>query len=833
MTRQAALSVVIVSYNTADVLRSCLESVVAACSPDDEVIIVDNASIDGSSEMVRISFPSARLVANEVNVGFAAAVNEGVRVASNGYTLILNPDTVVTAGALTELAEAIESRAGRAMVGPRLLNANGTVQRSAFRFPTPLVLLLEQLYLGPRLRWLNPTPGDGTESVETDWLKGACLLAPTALFRQYGPFDERFFMFVEDVDLCRRLWNDGIPVVYCRTASIVHLGGMSTRQAPRRMTLFFAESIYLFYRLHESAVRLFLATIVMRSVALLKAGLAGLRVVCAMTTRNLLEARVQQAAAVTFLRIVALRPPPSPPRPPITSAPKLDVAPKPARESDPTEPAAVGSLALLSSFALTAVLNYVFAIMMSWLLPVEQFGVLGVAQAILLLGATVIGAGFPWALAHLLARLTDLTERAAAFRSSLVGNIALGLIVASVVGMSGVLGVVHPPGLYGQVLVVAGITVAILSLNAVLAGTLQGLLRVREVALVRVAEVVVKVITGSLFVIAGTQATGAVLGFAAGASASTLLALLLLRDFHFGSGHGIGDPRIFTSAGPIFVGMFGLAVLSQSDILTLKIFTPAPLSEYLAGQYQVAATLARIPFFAGMALFGAVFPYVARTRGRTEMSNSYAHLALKYTFLFIVPVSVVLIVVPDPVIRAFFAEKYDQSVQALLWAAAGNLVLTLAYGVAVLLQAQGRPKLPAISMSIAIALQVACAAIAVPAMGMAGAAISLAFAASFTVVTLAPAVRRAYDLAVEVRAVVGYGVALATMIVTLIALPQGNRLETAFSLLAGAIVYIVSLVLTGLLTGRDIAIVGAAFGSRAAPFTSRLGRLIDSLRAFA
>jgi O-antigen/teichoic acid export membrane protein len=496
--------------------------------------------------------------------------------------------------------------------------------------------------------------------------------------------------------------------------------------------------------------------------------------------------------------------------------------------SDGEATAAKGSLALLASFALIAVLNYVFAILMSWLLPVEQFGVLGVAQAVILLGATITAAGFPWALARWIARLGDRSARAAAFRSALAGNLVLGGGVALVTLAVAGLGLLTPVSLYQPVLVAASVTIGVLAANAVLAGTLQGLTRLRDLGLVRAFEVLVKAVVGAALVIVGMGALGAVVGFLVGALLATAAAAWFLRDFTVRGGRPVGR-AVLAATGPIFVAMSGFALLAQGDILTLKLFAPES-SDFLAGQYQVAVTLARIPFFAAMALFGAVFPYVARSLWRRDLAAGYARLALKYTFLFIAPVTVVFVVLPEPVIRVFFSEKYDRSAGPLVYAAIATLLLTVAYGLAVLLQAEGEPGRSARAVLVGVPVEIVMAALLIPRMGMTGAAVALALAGGLVAAVLAPAAARRFALHSSPRAVAAYLLSLALLAVTLTALPHETRQETILALLGGGVVYLVSLTLLRLLTSADVRVLGGAIEPRGHEALRTIARLVDRVQ---
>src|SRR5215212_11366450 len=177
------VSVAIVSFNTANLLYNCLTALFKACSTLAlEVIVVDNASCDGSAEMVRVSFPQVRLMVNQENVGFGAASNQAISIAQGQYLLLLNSDTVVWPGAIEQLLCELEGAPELAAVGPRLMGGDGKWQRSAFRFPTPLVLLLEQFNLArftPVVR-RRGRKHSSDRSFSVDWLIGGCLLVRRA-----------------------------------------------------------------------------------------------------------------------------------------------------------------------------------------------------------------------------------------------------------------------------------------------------------------------------------------------------------------------------------------------------------------------------------------------------------------------------------------------------------------------------------------------------------------------------------------------------------------------------------------------------------------------------
>ncbi|MGI5816752.1 MAG: glycosyltransferase family 2 protein [Armatimonadota bacterium] len=251
------LSIVIVSWNTRDYLDACLRSIDHA--PDvvtREVIVVDNASADGTAEMVARRYPDVTLIANDDNRGYAAANNQGIALARGEHLLLLNPDIVVHEGALDTLARFLQSHPQAGAVAPRLILPDGSVQASCRSFPTPDVVLYEALGLSrlfPRSRrfgkyrmtWWNY---DDERTVDQP-MASAITVRGEAL-KEMGVMDEQFPIFFNDVDLCKRLWDAGWEVWFTPEASMDHVGGASTGQVRRRMLRESHRSFLRFYRKH-------------------------------------------------------------------------------------------------------------------------------------------------------------------------------------------------------------------------------------------------------------------------------------------------------------------------------------------------------------------------------------------------------------------------------------------------------------------------------------------------------------------------------------------------------------------------------------------------------
>jgi N-acetylglucosaminyl-diphospho-decaprenol L-rhamnosyltransferase len=222
------VSVVVVTLNGREWVERCLESVAGA----DELIVVDHGSTDGTLELVRARFPQARLIEQE-NRGMGGGNNAGMRLASGRYFLLLNSDAWVVGDGLRDLVSFADAHPDAAVVGPRLLNVDGSLQRSVRAFPTLWRLATEYLFLrklAPRTNALNALYGGGFDhrSVrEADWLYGACLLVRRVAADAVGLFDESFFMFSEEVDWCYRFHAAGWKVLFDPGAEVVHVGGAS------------------------------------------------------------------------------------------------------------------------------------------------------------------------------------------------------------------------------------------------------------------------------------------------------------------------------------------------------------------------------------------------------------------------------------------------------------------------------------------------------------------------------------------------------------------------------------------------------------------------------
>jgi GT2 family glycosyltransferase len=246
------LSIVIVNWNVRELLRRCLESLLGSDGLSvggldtlrdltgqgwtAEVIVVDNASADGSVAMLAQDFPSVKVIANPDNWGFTRANNQGLAASCGRHVLFLNPDTELAPSAVALMLEWAEAQPSAGVIGPQLRYGNGSLQSSRRRFPTLATFFLESTIIQRwwpqnqvlRRYYVLDRPDDAVSQV--DWVVGACMLVRRAVLEQIGGFDEGFFMYSEELDLCRRAVDAGWQVVYLPAAVVTHYEGKSSEQ---------------------------------------------------------------------------------------------------------------------------------------------------------------------------------------------------------------------------------------------------------------------------------------------------------------------------------------------------------------------------------------------------------------------------------------------------------------------------------------------------------------------------------------------------------------------------------------------------------------------------
>ena len=273
-----SVGVVVINHNVGPALVDCLRSVVGQAG---DLVLIDNASVDGSTDAAAAAFPAIRVIRNERNTGFSAAANQGVRTVEGDPVVLLNPDATAAPGSVAALAAALAANPRAAVVGGLVRNPDGTVQPTKRAFPSLWHATLHGLVgvvwpnnPGTRAYTLADAAFDAPRRV--DWVAMTAVAIRREAFDDIGGFDERFFFFVEDVDLCRRLADAGWEVWFEPRAEFVHIWGGSWTQRPLRFLALHQLNLYRYFRKHRRGAWVLAAPFVATGLAL-RFGLLAMR----------------------------------------------------------------------------------------------------------------------------------------------------------------------------------------------------------------------------------------------------------------------------------------------------------------------------------------------------------------------------------------------------------------------------------------------------------------------------------------------------------------------------------------------------------------------------
>jgi GT2 family glycosyltransferase len=253
------IDIVIVNYKSTYYLLKCLKSVFDSIRDTPVSIFVHDNNSKNGVDRVSTAFPKVHLTKNIFNMGFSKAANKGLKQGTAPYVLILNPDTIIKDGFFESILQYIENNPDIGIVGPKILNTDGSLQGSARAFPTPCMVFFGRNSFLTRWfpnNWISrksilSTGSDGVTPMTVDWLSGACMLIRRTAVDEVGLLDEQFFMYWEDVDLCKRMWDNGWKVAYFPQASIVHHVGCSSNKRPLRSIIDFHKSSYKIIRKYK------------------------------------------------------------------------------------------------------------------------------------------------------------------------------------------------------------------------------------------------------------------------------------------------------------------------------------------------------------------------------------------------------------------------------------------------------------------------------------------------------------------------------------------------------------------------------------------------------
>ncbi len=270
------LSIIIVNYNVKEFLQNLIHSIEkATLNITKEIIVVDNASDDGSNEFIKNNFPQIKLIANNKNLGFGKANNLGLKETLGKFILLINPDTIVAEDTLEKMIEFFRKNPEAGLAGCKILNPDGTLQLACRRsFPGPWTSLtkvtgLSSLFPQSKIfARYNLTYLDENQSYEVDAISGSFMMMRREVYEKVGGFDEQFFMYGEDLDICYRIQKAGFKVFYVHTTQIIHYKGESTKRSSLDETKVFYHAMHLFVKKHFSSS--FLVELILRSAIVVR-----------------------------------------------------------------------------------------------------------------------------------------------------------------------------------------------------------------------------------------------------------------------------------------------------------------------------------------------------------------------------------------------------------------------------------------------------------------------------------------------------------------------------------------------------------------------------------
>lgn len=249
------LSIIILTWNSKDMVNKCLDSIYDTIDFEDfEIIVIDNGSKDGTQKVLKVDYPEIKIIQNEKNRGVGPARNQGLEKAQGEYFLILDIDTVVIKNVISTLIDFMDTHTDVGLCGPKLLYQNGELQYSCRKFPTVITKFLRRIPLGISRKLLEDEEyhnWDHNSIKEVDHVIGACSLIRKKAFEEIGYFDERIFYGPEDADYCLRLWKSGWKVIYNPKAVVKHYEQRITKDFFNVITLKHIEGLIIYFRKHN------------------------------------------------------------------------------------------------------------------------------------------------------------------------------------------------------------------------------------------------------------------------------------------------------------------------------------------------------------------------------------------------------------------------------------------------------------------------------------------------------------------------------------------------------------------------------------------------------
>jgi len=372
---------------------------------------------------------------------------------------------------------------------------------------------------------------------------------------------------------------------------------------------------------------------------------------------------------------------------------------------------AKNSFIMVFTVVVTLLLNYFFNIVLGWFLSTNEYGIYGASISLMMILSVFVTSGFPLTVAKILSEKISMTKKLRAFKTAVYGNFLIAVLI------SGLFLIVYSKLNFGWNECIEYLIVLYLLLSAVVAcyrGALQGLFKFKKLSVANIFGTIVKLLCGVVLVIIGMGVSGVLLGILLGVFASLML-MVKCVGLNFLHIKGF-EKRVFSFAIPMFIGILSITFIQNIDLITLKFITH---SDTLAGYYQAAITIARLPYWIACAILSVAFSYIS-----SEKRRIYADKLLKYVVMFLIFPSLFVAISPQSFIRLIYPERYMPASKALLFSVFALNFLTINQVLSSILQAANKPEIPAKLLSVGLIVQLIFLFVLIPAIGLIGAPIS-------------------------------------------------------------------------------------------------------------
>ena len=487
------------------------------------------------------------------------------------------------------------------------------------------------------------------------------------------------------------------------------------------------------------------------------------------------------------------------------------------------------SVLMLIAFGVATVLNLVFNVSMGWMLSVSDYGVLGLFAAVAFILGMFINSGFPPAIAKLLSErryIENMEKGRERLVLAIVGNLNLGIFLSV---LACVVYYVYYRGdaYYGELIYVLILLVLVSSLGCVFKGALQGLFRFKELSSIQILDPALRLIIAVFLVWLGLGVRGAIYAMLLSSVLATIASIMLLRDMGVLNWvlsrlnrvrifalpiRRVLATDLFVYSPPIFLGLFGITILLNIDLVSLKLLGTGGANVDI-GLYQAVIVIGKMPYFFSSVVLNVMFPYISHHAVNGALMAQYARRTLKYLFVFLIPLSLILLLLPAEMIALIYPPAYIGGAYALSVYALASMCVVVGLGFMRILQAVGRPVSPAMAMLAALVVDGVLLCMLVPSLSIVGAALSTMGASLCFLLGCTAAFSRVIPLKVG-RIATGYVGALPVLAFMLLVLPHSSRLTLVGDVLLSYVVYVLLLTWTGVLDRTDFEVVGSSVGER-------------------